>query len=66
LDRRLGLGREATSTRVRLWIAQRVARETFVEAAQILTELTNVAVSPSTVARDAARFLGLSVSALLL
>lgn len=53
LDQRLGLDREATSTQVRLWIAQRVARETFAEAAQTLAELVGLTVSPSTVARVA-------------
>jgi hypothetical protein len=53
LDQRLGLDREATSTQVRLWIARRVARETFAEAAQTLAELAGLTVSPSTVARIA-------------
>lgn len=53
LDQRLGLDREATSTQVRLWIAQRVARETFAEAAHTLAELAGVVVSASTVARVA-------------
>jgi hypothetical protein len=54
LDQRLGLDREATSTQVRLWIARRVARETFAEATQTLAELAGVVVSPYTVARVAA------------
>jgi hypothetical protein len=53
LDRLLALDAEATSTQVRLWIARRVARETFGEVTESLADLAGLRISPSTVARVA-------------